>query len=117
MQLRFNAAHLHEDRERIERGPETINSEHQLIITLARKGSITTSDMEQQLATLTLQEVNLKHGLSSLGQAINLNALDNWEAKFAEYWADLQVGMDALKKSLLKMTRSDTTFFCSRNVK
>lgn len=98
-QLRFNAAHLHEDRERIERGLETINSERQLIITLARKGSITTSDMEQQLATLTLQEVNLKHELSSLGQAININALDNWEEKFAEYLADLQVGMDELKNT------------------
>lgn len=98
-QLRFNAAHLHEDRERIEREIETINSERQLIITLARKKSITTTDMEQQLATLTLQEVNLKHELSSLGQALNINALDNWETKFAEYLADLQVGMDELKNA------------------
>lgn len=98
-QLRFNAAHLHEDRERIEREIEAINSERQAIITLARKKSITTTDMEQQLATLTLQEVNLKHELSSLGQAININALDNWEAKFAECLADLQVGMDELKNA------------------
>jgi hypothetical protein len=78
-------------------GLTTINSESQLIITLARKKSITTTDMEQQLATMTLQEVILKHELSSLGQAININALDNWETKFAEYWADLQVGFDELK--------------------
>lgn len=96
-QLRTNATHLHEDRERIEKELETINSERQLIITLARKGSITTSDMEQQLATLTLHEVNLKHELSSLGQALNINALDNWEEKFEEFLADLQVGMDELK--------------------
>ena len=55
--------------------------------------------MEQQLATLTLHEVNLKHELSSLGQALNINALDNWEAKFEEYLADLQVGMDELKNA------------------
>lgn len=31
-------------------------------------------------------------------QAININALDNWEAKFEEYLADLQLGTDELKK-------------------
>jgi hypothetical protein len=53
--------------------------------------------MEQQLATLTLQEISYKRDLSALGQTININALDNWEAKFEEYLADLQAGVEALK--------------------
>lgn len=64
-----------------------------------RKGTITTSDMEQQLATLTLQEISYKRDLVTLGQTININALDNWEAKFEEYLADLRAGVDELKNA------------------
>ena len=67
------------------------------MITLARQGKFTNNDMEQQLATLTLQEISYKRDLSALGQTININALDNWEAKFEEYLADLQAGVEALK--------------------
>ena len=55
--------------------------------------------MEQQLATLTLQEINYRRDLSTLGHTININALDNWEAKFEEYLADLRAGIDDLKKA------------------
>ena len=57
----------------------------------------TSIDMEQQLATLTLQKISYKRDLSALGQTININALNNWEAKFEEYLADLQAGVEALK--------------------
>jgi hypothetical protein len=67
------------------------------VITSARQGNFTNNDMEQQLATLTLQEIGYKRDLSALGQTININALDNWEAKFEEYLADLQAGVEALK--------------------
>ena len=67
------------------------------MITLARQGKFTNTDMEQQLATLTLQEISYKRDLSALGQTININVLDNWEAKFEEYLADLQAGVEALK--------------------
>jgi len=60
-------------------------------------GKFTNTDMEQLLATLTLQEVSYKRDLSKLGQTININALNNWEAKFEEYLADLQAGVAALK--------------------
>jgi len=55
--------------------------------------------MEQQLATLTLQEISYKRDLVTLGQTININALDNWEAKFEEYLADLRAGVDELKNA------------------
>jgi len=44
-----------------------------------------------------MQEVSLKRELSSLGQTISINDLDNWEAKVKEYFADLQAGIDGLK--------------------
>ena len=96
-QLRVNAANLHEERDRIEKELERINANRQWVITLARQGKFTNTDMEQQLATLTLQEISYKRDLSALGQTININVLDNWEAKFKEYLADLQAGIEALK--------------------
>ena len=98
-QLWANAANLHEERERIEKELERINADRQWVITLARQGKFTNNDMEQQLATLTLQEISCKRELSALGQTININALNNWEAKFEEYLADLQVGVAELKEA------------------
>ncbi len=46
-----------------------------------------------------MQEISLKRELSPLGQAININALNDWEAKFGEYLADLRVGIDELKNA------------------
>jgi DNA invertase Pin-like site-specific DNA recombinase len=97
-QLWANAANLHEERGRIEKELERINADRQWVITLARQGKFTNNDMEQQLATLTLQEISCKRELSALGQTININALNKWEAKFEEYLADLQVGVAELKE-------------------
>jgi site-specific DNA recombinase len=96
-QLRMNAANLHEETDRIKKELERINMDRQWVITLARQGKITNTDLEQQLATLTLQEISYKHDLSTLGQTININALDSWEAKFEEYLADLRAGITELK--------------------
>jgi len=98
-QLRANASNLHEERDRIEKQLQRINHDRQWVITQAREGKFTNNDMEQQLATLTLQEISYKHNLSALGQTININALDNWEEKFEEYLADLQAGVVELKES------------------
>src|SRR5512139_3754889 len=83
----------------VENLSERINADRQWVITLARKGTITQSDMEQQLGTLTLQEISHKRDLSSLGQTINISLLDNWQAKFEEYLADLRTGVDELKNA------------------
>jgi hypothetical protein len=68
------------------------------VITQAREGKFTNNDMEQQLATLTLQEICYKRDLSTLGQTININALNNWEEKFEEYLVGLQSGVVELLK-------------------
>ena len=37
--------------------------------------------------------------MSSLGQAININALSDWEIKINEYLADLRTGVEELKNA------------------
>ncbi len=96
-QLRENADNLEADQERLENEITALAVECQWVITQARKGNLTASDMEYQLSALTMQEVSLKRELSSLGQTISINDLDNWEAKVKEYFADLQAGIDELK--------------------
>jgi len=98
-ELRASSANLYEEQARIEKELEALTTDCQWLITQARKGSITTADMEQQLGTLTMQEISLKRELSSLGQAININALNDWETKFGEYLADLRAGIDELKNA------------------
>ena len=58
----------------------------------------TATDLEYRLGALTMQEISLKHELSSSGQAININALNNWEASVNEYLADLQAGIGSIKQ-------------------
>jgi hypothetical protein len=98
-QLRANASNLHEERDRIEKQLQRINHNRLWVITQAREGKFTNNDMEQQLATLTLQEISYKRDLSALSQTININVLNNWEAKFEEYLADLQSGVVELKEA------------------
>jgi hypothetical protein len=49
----------------------------QWVITQARKSVFTSSDIEYQLSQLTFQEVTLKQELVTLGETININALNN----------------------------------------
>lgn len=97
--LRARAGNLEEDESRIKKELEALAIERQWLITQARKATITSADLEYQLSAVTMQEVSLKRDLTSLGQAIDTNLLDNWEYKFNEYLADLQVAMDELKKA------------------
>lgn len=53
--------------------------------------------MEQQLQQLTFQEVSLKNEFPSLGEAVNIGALEDWESKVVEFLADLKAGIDELK--------------------
>ena len=74
-------------------------TERKWLITQARKGNITAADMDYQSGAMTMQEVSLKRELSSLGQAININALSDWEIKINEYLADLRAGVEELKNA------------------
>jgi hypothetical protein len=85
--------------ERIEKELEVIATEQQWTIIQARKHAITETDLEYQLGALTVQEISLKHELSSLSQVISINALNNWEASVSEYLADLQAGVEELNNA------------------
>jgi hypothetical protein len=88
---------LEKDRMRIHNEIDAVLTERQWVITQARKGTFPVSDMEHQLTQLTYQEVTLRRELSTLGEAININALENWEENVAEFLADLKAGVDELK--------------------
>lgn len=96
-ELREKADSLYDDQNRIEKELDAIITERNWVITQARKGNLTATDLEYQLGTLTMQEINLKRELVALDQSININALKNWEDKVNEYLADLQAGIDELK--------------------
>ena len=96
VQLRERVNYLHADGKRIKKELEVIATEQQSTIIQARKCAITATDLEYQLGALTMQEISLKHELSSLGQATSINTLNNWEASANEYLADLQASIEAL---------------------
>ena len=98
-ELQKNADNLQNDKARLEKELEALLVEHQTIIMLARKRAITATDLEYQLGALTMQKISLKHELSSLGQAISINALNNWEASVSEYLVDLQAGVEELNNA------------------
>ncbi len=95
-ELQDNAKTLNDDQDRIQKELDTITLERQWIITQARKGGITESDMDYQLGALTLQELSLKRDYANIEQAVNIHALGDWEARVVEYLADLQAGLDSL---------------------
>ena len=96
-QILASQASLKEETVRIQNQLEAVLTERQWVITQARKGVFPVSDMEQQLHQLTFQEVSLKNELVSLGEAVNISALEDWESKVVEFLADLKAGVDELK--------------------
>ncbi len=98
-ELREKADTLHIDRARIKKELEVIIENRNWVITQARQRKFTATDMEYQLGILTVQEVSLKRELASLGRSININALENWEAKVNAYLEDLQAGIEELQNA------------------
>ncbi|MBC7879582.1 MAG: recombinase family protein [Anaerolineales bacterium] len=95
-ELRNSADSLVTEQDRIQNELDAITLERQWVITQARKGSISDEDMEYQLGVMTLQELNLKRELVSIGQAVNIHLLGDWEANVREYLYDLQIGLESL---------------------
>jgi len=52
--------------------------------------------MDQQLSSMSMMELDLKRELASIGQVLNIELLDQWEAKVKEYLQDIQAGVEAL---------------------
>lgn len=95
-ELQDNAETLDAEQDRIQNELDTLTMERQWIITQARKGAITESDMDYQLGAIALQELSLKREYADIGQAVNIYALGDWETRVVEYLADLQAGLDSL---------------------
>jgi hypothetical protein len=95
-ELQANSEALEYEKERILNGLDALLLERQWVITQARKGSISESDMDYQLGALTLQEVSLKRDLASIEQSINIHLSGDWEEQVREYLADLQVAIASL---------------------
>lgn len=98
-ELGDKASSLYEERQRIQKKLEETLCERERVITWARQGKFTATDMENQLRGLTSIEISLKRELAMVGQSINIQALENWEQKVEEYWADLRAGIEEIKNA------------------
>ncbi|WKZ52721.1 MAG: recombinase family protein [Anaerolineales bacterium] len=95
-ELRSSAATQSADQERIEKELDALVSNRQWVITQARKGSITEQEMDRQLDEMSLQEVALKHELSSVREIIDTSVIENWEPHVRQYLADMLEGIAGL---------------------
>jgi len=55
--------------------------------------------MEYQLNSMTMLKLELKRELSTLGQVINIELLDQWEVKVKEHPQDMQTEIEALNNA------------------
>ncbi len=95
-ELRERADTALADSDRLQKELDSLALERQWVITQARKGKITEEDMDYQLGSITLQELNLKQELVAYDEIHNLSLLNKWEEKAAEYFLDLQIGLESL---------------------
>jgi len=95
-ELKAKTLTVEEDEARIRQELDALLEERQWLITQARKGYLTATDMDQQLSSMSMMELDLKRELASIGQVLNIELLDQWEAKVKEYLQDIQAGVEAL---------------------
>ena len=95
-QLLTQADQTQDDTDRLTKELEATVLERQWVITQARKGRISEDDMDQQLASLTLQEQALRRDLDAIRQPIDTSVFDNWEAMVREYLLNLKAGLQSL---------------------
>ena len=121
--LRANADLLDIERKRVEDELDALALERQWVITQARKGAISESDMDYQLGAMNFQELGLKRDLSSIEQVVNINSLGDWETEVREYLADLRAGLESLntepgseeeRKEIFEVKRQAVTTLVSR---
>ena len=115
-ELQANSESLEYEKERILKELDALTLERQWVITQARKGSISESDMDYQLGALTLQEVSLKRDFASIEQSINIHLLADWEERVEEYLADLQIGIDSLNAAPQSTEEQQEIFELKRQI-
>jgi hypothetical protein len=98
-ELKATTKTIEEYEARIRQELEAFTEKRQWLITPARKGYITATDMEYQLNSMTMLKLELKRELSTLGQVINIELLDQWEVKVKEHPQDIQTEIEALNNA------------------
>jgi site-specific DNA recombinase len=83
-------------RARIAERLEELATERQWVITQARKGAITTADMETQLAALTMEENYTRGELLHANTLYQAAAATDWETAARTYLEDLRIGVISL---------------------
>jgi hypothetical protein len=94
--LRQRAGGVQAEQERLQNELDALVMERQWVITYARKGTITTEDMEYQLGSLTLQELSLRQEMLNVSEVARLSAFGNWEDVAREYLSSLHDGLEEL---------------------
>lgn len=115
-EIQSNADLVESEQERIYKELESLGTERQWIITQARKGAISESDMDYQIGEITLQENGLNQELSSIGQTLNFNRIVDWEIRVKEYLEDLQVGLESLNATPQNEQEKKEVFEIKRQV-
>jgi len=115
-QLRGNSQALEDDQDRIQKELDALVLERQWVITQARRGGISQTDMDYPLGALTLQELTLKRDLMSVDNAIDANFLQNWDGRVREYFVDLQVGLESLNAAPRSDEERQEIFNLKRNI-
>lgn len=90
---------VEENEARIRQELEAFTEKRQWLIPPARKGYITAAVLEHQLNPMNMLELELKRELSTLGQAINIELLDQWEVKVKEHPQDTQTEIEAFNNA------------------
>jgi hypothetical protein len=75
--------------------------ERQWVITQARIGKITSEDMDYQLGSINLQEIDVKKKMSLHSEVLQTNSLKDWEEITLEYLNNLKAGLEWLKTAPL----------------
>jgi len=86
------------DKDLIEKELDNILINRQWTITRARRGVISEAEMEQQLTSMSIRQVELKTQLAAIQEAIDARVLVDWEKKIRRYFEDLKEGIEALNQ-------------------
>ena len=86
------------DKDLIEKELDNILIDRQWTITRARRGAISETEMEQQLTSMSIRQVELKKQLVAIQEGIDARLLVDWEKKIRQYFDDLKEGIEALNQ-------------------
>lgn len=91
-ELQERARTANAQREKLQQRIDELTVERQWVITQARKGKITSDDMDFQLGGLTMEEAYIKRELSTAATIYEIGNIDNWETAAQAYLEDLWYG-------------------------